>query len=730
MATPAIRQTLPPEMGIQLADFARSCKAAARAVSLYPGQHPSITSSLGRLAEATARLTTSGPLHLQVAPDTLLIGGAGLAKAEQAVTELAELLHRHLIGALTVNAGADTASWRALLLLLSRAPDEVRADGGIAQLWATAGGPSIEIREIDYAEVLREKRAAGTSIDDIIAAALDGADVPLADDSIDALLAILGDTARLDEMMARLESAARDRGTDARTTAILKLLKNLAARARQMDPEQVEVTLRQLGRLTSRLSADDMLRLLAQRGTDTEGGAVVSAVVDGMADEDVAHFVASSVIAEQGASSRLAHAFQALVPDPDRQRRLLAIAEDTVSASPLAVEVSFDELWGKVETMVTSYTDTNFVSDAYGRELSSARTHAIQVERTGEDPPDRIAAWLVTVNDTALRSLDHQVLEDLLRIEEHPARWQEVAETAAAHAEDLVRVGHVDQSWRLTDAVIREAQHRPDRLAHLPQILERFGRGSFMKHVAAHLRGADDDAFGRFERLCGAIGTPVIAPLAEVLSAEQDARSRRRLRDVLVGFGAQGRDVVQQLMNASNWEVRRTAAFLLREFGGSEGLRELIPLLTDSEPLVQREAIQALVMSGSDEAAVILVQALGSVGGRARQTLVNELTTIRDPRASPLFCYLVRHLNPSRHAAVYLSAIEALGTFGDPEAVDALKIAIHRGHWLAPVQTRRTRAAAAASLRRINSPGALDVLTSAAARGSRGTRTAAKAALR
>ena len=55
-------------------------------------------------------------------------------------------------------------------------------------------------------------------------------------------------------------------------------------------------------------------------------------------------------------------------------------------------------------------------------------------------------------------------------------------------------------------------------------------------------------------------------------------------------------------MNAPNWEVRRTAAFLLREFGGAEGLKELIPLLTDSEPLVQREAVQGLVSNGSDEA--------------------------------------------------------------------------------------------------------------------------------
>jgi len=251
-----------------------------------------------------------------------------------------------------------------------------------------------------------------------------------------------------------------------------------------------------------------------------------------------------------------------------------------------------------------------------------------------------------------------------------------------------------------------------------------------MKHVAGHMRSADDETFERFVRLCRAIGTPVIAPLAEVLSAEQDARSRRRLRDVLVGFGAQGRDVVQQLMHAPNWEVRRTAAFLLREFGGSEGLRELIPLLTDSEPLVQREAVQGLVLNGSDAAAEILVQALDTASGRARQALVAELTAIRDQRASPLFCYLVRHLNRSRHTGVYLAALDTLGTFGDPEAVDGLKIALYRHDFWAPIRTRKARAAAAAALRRIGTAPALDVLKTASSSGSRGTRAAARAQLK
>jgi hypothetical protein len=108
---------------------------------------------------------------------------------------------------------------------------------------------------------------------------------------------------------------------------------------------------------------------------------------------------------------------------------------------------------------------------------------------------------------------------------------------------------------------------------------------------------------------------------------------------------------------------------------------------------------------------------------------VAELTSIRDPRASPLFCYLVRHLNRSRHAHVYLSALDALGTLGDPDAVDALKIALYRSDFWAPFRTRKARAAAAAALRRIGTPQALDVLKRASGSRSRGTRAAARAHL-
>ncbi len=505
MAEPAAPPPLAPDASAKFAEFARACKAAARAVALYPGSHPAIGVSLSRLTQATTRLADSGPFKVQVRADSLLLDGALPQRPDPAIGELAEVLYRHMIGVLTVNAAADADSWRTLLLLLARTPEDVRGDGGIARLWATAGGPSLEIIEIDYAEVLREKQGDAATIDQIIAAAIAGPQMQLDDSTLQALLGIVGDPEKLQQLMTELEAATEAGGLDVKTAAFLNLLRGLAEYVARTNPDQLDSIFKQVGHAAGGFSADSMIALLAQRERpEAMAGTinVVGALADRMSDATVAKFVAGSVIAEGGATDRLAHAFQALVPERDRQRQLLALAETEVSASTLGEDTSFKELWGSVEGMLTSYSDESYVSSDYGRELSGARARAVDVERVSDDPPERVAAWLTTVSDSALRNLDHQLLLDILAIEEDPLRWRDVAETVVTHADDLVRVGYFDPAWQLAEAVVDQAAARPGREVHARSALAHFGRGPMMKHVAAHLRGANDEGYDRFKRIC------------------------------------------------------------------------------------------------------------------------------------------------------------------------------------------------------------------------------------
>ena len=130
---------------------------------LYPAGHPAIAATLGRIAAITDAAGAAGAAQDPVLPDGLLLDDRTPARADAALGELATLLHSHLIGEMTIHPGGDVDAWRTFLLLLGRTPESVRGDGGIARVWTTMAGRHVELREIDYAEVLRE-RAGGDPV--------------------------------------------------------------------------------------------------------------------------------------------------------------------------------------------------------------------------------------------------------------------------------------------------------------------------------------------------------------------------------------------------------------------------------------------------------------------------------------------------------------------------------------------------------------------------------------
>src|SRR6185295_6363914 len=136
--TPTI-EPMAPELSALLAEFARTCKASDRAVSLYPATHPAIGVSLSRLVVASARLTSNGRVTCSIYPAVIAIGGRTAPKPDPAIGELASMLHERLIGEITIEHDADTEDWRAFLLLLARAPEDLLTSGGITHAWNQTG---------------------------------------------------------------------------------------------------------------------------------------------------------------------------------------------------------------------------------------------------------------------------------------------------------------------------------------------------------------------------------------------------------------------------------------------------------------------------------------------------------------------------------------------------------------------------------------------------------------
>ena len=731
IAQTASRERLDAQTAMRLTEFARTCKAAARAVSLYPHAHPAVGNSLERLVEAAGRTVASGPFTIAVLPDTLLVGNRAPERPDAAVTELAALLHEHLIGELQIVSSATVDAWRAFLGLLAQPALDLQAKGGISRLWAGSGGEHVRVREVDYAEVLRQRSAGiAAAWDTIIQHCLQDDTVQLDEQSLAALLEIADDAERLNELVDSIERQAEEGGIRVQAEALVRLLRFIAGAVAERRPERLDQTLDNLARVAGRLSPEILLGILARRSESAEdpGGDVVNQLIAHMTDDTIGGFVAQSVVERRGATERLAEAFQALVPEEARRPSVLDVAREQVAETPLASEDDFPRLWQQASDMLLSYRDEPYVNEAYARELSGARSHAAEVDRISDDPPEQLAEWLGTISDASIRTLDLQLLQDLLLIEQDPAQWSTVATFVAAHVDDMVLLGDFEAAEPLVAAVSTEATRgRQSHRAAASATLDRLLHGPLMTYLVGHLRTVDDEGFARIRNMCLALGPPLIRLLAEALAAEERGRAFRRLTDLLVAFGPAGREAAEQLKSSPNPAVRRTAIYLLREFGGSEALPELTSLLDDADVNIQREAIRAIALIGSPDAYAVLERALTSGSDSQRENIVNALGSMRDERAVPLFCHMVRSNEYRRTMRrAYLMAVEGLGAVGGREAVQALTEALYRGEWYAPFRTSALRRAAAGALRRVGTPESLDALREAAGGGTRGVRAAAR----
>jgi HEAT repeat protein len=723
------REPMPPDVAASLAEFARAAKAAARSVTLYPATHPAIQASLGRVVASSAKLAASGEVTLVVLPNQLVIDGRAPARPDQAVVELADLLHQRLVGSLRIERAADAADWHAFLLLLARNAEELMAQGGVHQAWLASGRSHFEISEIDYAEVLKE-RAAGSEAawDTIIENCLRGHSMELDEATVNALLEVAGDPSRFGEFLSRLQSGGPpDTAVGARAAALLGILRSVVTAASHRGPGDLDDALKSIAQATSRLTPDMMLAMLGERDRPDGHGPMVGEIVHHMSERTIASFVAGNIVAERGATGRLAQALEALVPDAAARGEVLELARSEVANSAVGEESGFEELWQNAAAMLMNYQDKPYVSADYARELSGARSQAIEVDRVSDDPPERIQAWLTTVAADAVRELDLRLLLDLMRLLEDPAQWRDLLNVVTAEIERLTLVGDAADARRLLDAVVKEAAEGREALRPIAaSALDRLAAGPLVRNVVLHMRKVEERDVEPFNALCHTLGPSAIRPLAEALATEENNRALRRLRELLLGFGAAGRQSVEQLKHSPNPAVRRTAIDLLRVFGGREALPELASMLDDNDPQVQRDSIRAIVQIGTNEAYAVLERALA---GRSRDAVLEQLIALREDKAIPLLCYVLKRTRPQgRLVNVHLAIIDALGGLSThPESTSTLKTILYHGTWWAPFRTGALRRAAAGALRRIGGAEATAVLEEAAAKGPRGVRSAARA---
>jgi hypothetical protein len=747
MAAPqAPPEPLSPEVSARLAEFAKACKAATRVVSMYPPSHPNIQSALARIGEANKQATQNGPFTITVLPDALLVHGRGLARPEPSASELAALLHQQLIGELTLFDRLDNDGWHAFLTLIAKSPEDTRAVGGVKKAWEETGNKSIAMTEIDYADILRERAGSGESAtwDRILTALKEETKEQggtLEGDrggTMQNMMALAEEPERLVQFAQRLQELGKASGDDSiqQRKSLLELMHGLANYAAERKPEELDSVLTKMAGAAAQMAPDMLLTLITDppplpSGTGAPRMDLAGELQARLTDEMLTKFLVDNVVKDRGATSRLATAFQTLVPDPAKQQEILAAA-GAQAATMFKDDPQFESVWTSSTEMLMSYSDAKFVSEGYARELTTAQTQAMEVDKIGDDPPVRIRAWLASISDEEVRALDSRLLLDLLKIETRADAWSGVLDTAVNSIDQLVLVGDLKLASQMLEAVVDISTDTASPFkAPAEAAVTKLVEGPMVRHLAMFLQKATDTEFGVAKKMCTMIGPVLVKPMSDALMGEDNARTVRRLRDILISFGAAAREYANELKSSRNPAVRRAAIDLLRALGGDAALPDLRLMLDDSDTQVQREALRAIVQVGTNEAYQMLELALKTGAAHTRDAIMQALGAFRDEKAAPLFVYILNNTDyKGQNEATYTQTIESLGKVAlDERSVSTLRDILYRGEWWARARTARIRSAAARALRGMGTASADRTLEEAAASAPGPVRKIAKAAL-
>ena len=685
MPTEANATRLPNEA--RVLDFARAFRSAARAVGFYPPTHQTVVAALDQVAATARAATAGGPVCLTILPHAFLAGGIAIDASETVVTDFAALCHRHGVGAVNLDGRATPEAWQAFFVLLARRPEEVRSAGGIQRQWKALRHASPAILEIDFGALLRGKVGGDyLELAAVISHYLETAGVG---GSI------------LDDPCAALRRAI-DEAPD-ETQAVAAVLRELRAAAQLTwtQPEQFDDIFRRAAAVGEFLTEGLMVGLLERCGTPeaTVGTLdVVRALVDRMPDATVSKFL-SKVMGEAGAApARLAELFRSLVPNPNRRRLIANEAQDVTLAGDVVAQ------WAELERNLESHLDRRFISDQYGNELHAVQDRSDSDALAADDPPERLAAWVGSITDHAVRELDLRLLGDLVRSEHEAGRLRKILDILQTYVLEAADAGDWEGVARTLDAIQAVSTQSADRTLHglAAETLQKLGASPAAERALAALPGAAPAEADLLVGVLAVIGAPLMPALAQRWADERQPAIRARLERAVAAAGKAGRDGLRRLLasDAEAAEVRIAALRLLEFTPGTEHLPALEAALSDAHEGLRSEAFRALSSCGADRASEILARGIARADSPTQLSLLARLRAQGGPRLLQVLLRLTPQVDPqTAPVPVSLALIAVLERAGGSEAEALLASLIPRTRWHSPLRTWRLRAAANSALR-------------------------------
>jgi len=717
---------LSPELIRQSTALSRALAAAVRAWALYPPEHPAVAGAVARLAEALRVSVAGAAFTFAVTPATLLVAGLPLP-AEAPVAEVARLLHDRDVLQLTFMGDVPSQAVDALLRLLARDADALRADGGPAAAWARHGHPAIVLEQIDYERMLEDhdvERQADRRDDvwrSLVNAIVEGRKA-FDERQQQRLLEIAADVGQIGELAEAVVEPKRNLdGSPLITTqaaTVLAVFRHLTGIVQVLAPDRLSEVLRNVAAATARLDPHLVAQMMLADESMQETP-IIERIAAAFDDDTVARLLATALARDGRASARLAQVFDTIASDSERKQRVLHLTRSLLSEHDFGRGGQFTAAWSSMEGLLLNYDESPYVSDEYQASLAGANARA-EAMAARELPPE-LPAWIDTLGQDNVRRLSVLLVTDLLRIEDSAERAAEIAGDLGALCEDLLLAGAFDDAdLVLTTLAAAADDARAIAPAACRAAMTNLGGSPALREAAALLGELDDATAGRFAACCRLIGPTATQALVPLLDSERDTPAVSRARELVHAYGAPAIPHLAPLVADERWQVQRIAARLLGATRSAQAVAPLQALLRRGEDRVVSAVLAALAGIDDPSAGRVIQTALRTSNGDGRRMVVDALVATRDPRVVPMLAALLADSDPfGEDHGVVVAILDALRQLADDRTIPAVTAVMRRTRLFARRKATAVKRASVAVLRAVGTDLAAQTLADAGRTGDR-----------
>jgi len=662
---PEKRAALPRE----LADFLIELSIALHKHAVYPGDHP----TLAPAAEGVARrldglLAGRGKLSLGVARDQLIIEGVATDPKNPVLHDLAERLHRHHLGAVSFSRGVSAFELEEALKLIATDADRGSDPIGLRPAAQIPKWPHLEVYPLTF-DRLELVGGADTPEGGDAAAAVTGGRGALlwvglaraalaADDGhrvaknkdrppephafrpgapakADAPGTEEGDAAAASAKAAELEEAtaepaavakaieSHERGT-AYDQVIVGYMLQSAEYLKQGGAAAVALK-KKMSRLITSLDEATLSRLLEMGGDKRQKRQFVLDAAQGMSADAVVNLAKAAV---SGGGQPISNSLL---------RMLSKLGQHAERGSAMRRQVAESAIQEQIEELVKGWELADPNPDGYTfalKRIAEAEPTFLAANEAAFAPePERIVQMAIETGGVG-EPLDRAVTEFMVK----------------GRIPDLITI--LDKATKSNPATERVRTRVED-----PEML------------TATLAAQPVD-FNLVDQLIPALGPRAAMPMLKVLIESESLQVRRALIDRLIRIPDHVRPHLAALVNDERWYVQRNMLFIAAELPGLPLALDASPFRQHPDARVRREALRLLFRDAVERTRAICT-ALSDEDPRVKRQALNAVVEGGVPApAVPLLIALAS--DSEQESELRVGAIRALASTGGNLAVDAM----------------------------------------------------------